>query len=131
VQATPQTVLVVDDEPAICKALTIALSREGYAAVSAVNGESAYAILRARHVDVLVLDLRISDHRGDVIYAMATAQQPHLARRTLFITGDISLRAEEIIQACQCPLLRKPFELRELIGLVQGLAEGSAESATA
>src|SRR5947208_652486 len=64
-------VLVVDDEPSICKALTMALDRAGYAAVSAQSGESALAILRDEHIDVMLIDLRIPDMRGDVVFEVA------------------------------------------------------------
>ncbi len=115
-------VLVVDDEPAICKALTMALSRAGFDAVAAQTGESALAILRSERVDVLVLDLRIPDTRGDVIFELAAAIHPHLRTQTLFLTGDISERALRLIAACKCPSLRKPFELRELTDAVAALA---------
>ena len=115
-------VLVVDDEPAICKALTMALSRAGFDAVSAQTGEAALAILRSERVDVLVLDLRIPDTRGDVIFELAAATHPHLRTQTLFLTGDISERALRLIAACKCPSLRKPFELRELTEAVAALA---------
>lgn len=115
-------VLVVDDEPAICKALTMALSRAGFDAVAAQTGESALAILRSERVDVLVLDLRIPDTRGDVIFELAAAIHPHLRTQTLFLTGDISERALRLIAACKCPSLRKPFELRELTDAVSALA---------
>jgi DNA-binding response OmpR family regulator len=115
-------VLVVDDEPAICKALTMALTRAGYDSLAAQTGESALAILRSERVDVLVLDLRIPDTRGDVIFELAAAIQPHLRTQTLFLTGDISERALRLIAACKCPSLRKPFELRELTDAVAALA---------
>jgi DNA-binding response OmpR family regulator len=120
-------VLVVDDEPAICKALTMALSRAGFEAVAAQTGESALAILRAERVDVLVLDLRIPDTRGDVIFELAAAIHPHLRTQTLFLTGDISERALRLIAACKCPSLRKPFELRELTDAVAALAPMARE----
>lgn len=114
-------VLVVDDEPAICKALTMALVRAGFDALAAQTGESALAILRSERIDVLVVDLRIPDTRGDVIFELAAAIQPHLRTQTLFLTGDISERALRLIAACKCPSLRKPFELRELIDAVSAL----------
>jgi DNA-binding response OmpR family regulator len=115
-------VLVVDDEPAICKALTMALTRSGFEALAAQTGESALAILRSERVDVLVLDLRIPDTRGDVIFELAAAIHPHLRTQTLFLTGDISERALRLIAACKCPSLRKPFELREFTDAVAALA---------
>jgi len=113
-------VLLVDDEPAICKALSIALTRAGFDVSTALSGEAAMEIVRREHMDVMVVDLRIPDMRGDTLFELAAATQPHLRRRTLFTTGDITERAQELIEACACPLLRKPFDLKELVDWVRG-----------
>ena len=115
-------VLIVDDEPAICKALKIALERAGYEAIAALSGDSALTVLSLEPVDVLLLDLRIPDTRGDVVFELAAATHPHLRHQTLFMTGDISDRAHKLIQSCKCPVIRKPFELREMIAAVDALA---------
>jgi len=114
-------VLLVDDEPAICKALALALSRAGFRVSTALSGETAMSIVRGEHVDVLIVDLRIPDMRGDALFELAAAIQPHLRSRTLFTTGDITERAQELIEACRCPLLRKPFDLKDLIDWVRGV----------
>ena len=115
-------VLVVDDEPAICRALTIALDRAGFDALSAQSGDGALALLSSEHVDVMVIDLRIPDTRGDVVFELAAATHPHLRHQTVFMTGDISERAHKLIVSCRCPSIRKPFELKELIAAVNKLA---------
>jgi len=112
-------VLLVDDEPAIVKALAQALTRSGFRTSTALSSETAMQIVRGEHVDVLVLDLRIGDLRGDALFELAAAIQPHLRTRTLFTTGDITERAQELIEACRCPLLRKPFDLKDLIEWVR------------
>lgn len=114
-------VLIVDDEPAICRALTIALTRADFDVVSAPSGDAALSVLSSQHIDVMVIDLRIPDTRGDVVFELAAATQPHLRHQTLFMTGDISERAYKLILSCKCPSVRKPFELKELIGAVQAL----------
>ena len=114
-------VLVVDDEPAICKALTIALERAGYEALSAQSGDSALALLTNEHVDVLLIDLRIPDTRGDVVFELAAATHPHLRHQTLFMTGDISERASRLVASCKCPMIKKPFELRDMLNAVEAL----------
>ena len=98
-------VLVVDDEPSICKALEIALKRSGYDVMTVESGETATTVLRAEHFDVMLVDLRIPDMRGDTIFEFAAATQPHLRTATLFMTGDITERAQKLIGACRCPTL--------------------------
>ena len=122
-------VLVVDDEPAICKALVIALDRAGYDAVAAHGGEEAHAILGRRPVDVMVLDLRMPDLRGDVVYHLATSLQPALTARTVFTTGDHTVKAAALIDECHCPLVRKPFELNDIIAAVRALTPAMSQTA--
>jgi DNA-binding response OmpR family regulator len=110
-------VLIVDDEP-----LKVALDRAGYDAIAAQSGDSALTVLSLEPVDVLLLDLRIPDTRGDVVFELAAATHPHLRHQTLFMTGDISDRALKLVQSCKCPVIRKPFELRELIAMIETLA---------
>ena len=114
-------VLVVDDEPSICRALALALRRNGYEALTAQSGDGALALLRRERVDVLLLDFRIPDLRGDALYELAASMQPHLRRATLFVTGDISERAQGLIEACGCPFVRKPFDLADVFGAIAAL----------
>jgi DNA-binding NtrC family response regulator len=115
-------VLVVDDEPSICKALSMALTRTGYEAIVAQSGEAALATIRSEHVDVMLIDFRIPDMRGDVIFEVAAGHQPHLRYQTLFMTGDITDRAHGLIAACKCHFLRKPFDLRDMFDAIAALA---------
>lgn len=117
----PIRVLVVDDEPSICRALAIALRRAGCEPITAESADAALAILRAQRVDALVLDLRIPDMRGDAVFHLATAIQPHLKRQTMFVTGDVTERADTLIRACGAPYVRKPFTLSDVTDTVQAL----------
>lgn len=108
-------ILIVDDEPTILRALQIAMTRAGYAVEIRESGESALELLRRERVDALLVDLRIPDLRGDVLFELAAALQPHLRTQTLFVTGDQSARGVELLEACGCPVLPKPFDLKELI----------------
>jgi DNA-binding NtrC family response regulator len=112
-------VLVVDDEPSICRALTIAFTRSGYDVRAVESGEVALSLLRTEHFDFLVVDLRVPDIRGDVLFELAASLQPQLRTCTVFTTGDASDFALDLIGACECDLVAKPFDLSELLGLVE------------
>lgn len=122
-------VLVVDDEPTLCKALTMSLSRSGYDVVDAQTGEAALGIVRSEHIDVLLVDLRIHDVRGDVIFEVAAGHQPHLRYQTLFMTGDITERAQKLIAACKCHYLKKPFDLQDMHHAIAALAPNTQDAA--
>jgi two-component system, OmpR family, KDP operon response regulator KdpE len=59
-----QSILVVDDEPAILRALTSALTARGYAVRQAVTGQSAIDMVAVDPPDAIVLDLRLPDIDG-------------------------------------------------------------------
>ncbi|HEX5831126.1 MAG TPA: response regulator [Gemmatimonadaceae bacterium] len=122
----PIRVLIVDDEPSICRALSIALSRSGCRVSIATNGDEAVNWLRREPLDVLILDLRIPDLRGDAVYQLAIALQPRLRGATLFVTGDVTERAESLVQACGAAcFIRKPFELADVVNAVHALVPGT------
>lgn len=115
---TRPRVLVVDDEPSICRALTIALTRAGYNARALESAVAAEALIRTEHFDCMIIDLRIPDMRGDTLFEIAAAVQPHLRKQTILTTGDVSELAQELLDACYCPVLQKPFDLHDLLGMV-------------
>lgn len=114
-------VLIVDDEPSITRALAIACGRAGLDVLSTTSADEAHRMLQRQHVDVLIVDLRMPEMRGDVFYHLASSIQPHLRHQTLFMTGDISARAQELIAACGTPFIRKPFELADVLQAVRAL----------
>ena len=119
------SVLVVDDEDGVCRALDLLLHRAGYAVTTARTGSAAKALLAIRGVDCLVIDYRLPDVRGDVVFAYAIAHQPHLARATVFITGDITDRARDAIDDTGCPMVLKPFDAAVLLDrIAEQLAAG-------
>ena len=115
-------VLVVDDEAAICKAVVTYLQRAGYDAISTQSGDTAISYMQREHVDVLLVDLRIPDTRGDVVFESGAAHQPQLRHQTVFMTGDLSDRGMDLVSWCKCPLLRKPFELANMLAVVNSVA---------
>ena len=118
-------VLVVDDEPAVRRAVEATLAEDGYVVLSARSGSAAHDILASTPVDVLIVDLLIPDMRGDVIYYVATALQPHLAGATLFLTGDVTAEAAALIAACHCDSIGKPYRIDDLLRKVGTLAAQS------
>ena len=125
-------VLVVEDEAAICRAVVTYLQRAGYDVISTQSGETAIAYMKREHVDILLVDLRIPDMRGDVVFESGAAHQPQLRHQTVFMTGDLSERGLDLVTWCKCPLLHKPFELSAMLAMVNSVApmrDGGARTA--
>ncbi|MFC7494345.1 MULTISPECIES: response regulator [unclassified Nocardioides] len=62
-------VLVVDDEPALARALAINLRAHGWEVVTAADGRSALEAAASEHPDVVVLDLGLPDLDGTEVIA--------------------------------------------------------------
>ena len=62
-------VLVVDDEPALARALSINLRAHGWEVVTAADGRGALAAAAERDPDVIVLDLGLPDMDGTEVIA--------------------------------------------------------------
>lgn len=61
---TQHTVLVVDDEPFICRSLTFVLRKENYHVLEARNGEEALAAIRQHKPDLVFLDVMMPKLNG-------------------------------------------------------------------
>ena len=121
-------VLIVDDEPAICSALSHVLRRAGFDPVIARGTQEADALLDDS-LAAMLLDLRMPHMRGDVFFYLAAARFPALRRRTLFITGDISPDAERLIAHTGCGCIWKPFPNSVLVDALHALLAGQSGSA--
>ena len=117
----PLRVLVVDDEPSICQALALLFRWHGIDAVTALSAADAVRILTRMSVDVLLIDLRLRDARGDSVFRAAVGLDPSYRERTLFMTGDITAEAERIIAGTNCPYLRKPFDITLAVQAIAAL----------
>ena len=121
-------VLVVDDEPSICRALSIAFTRSGAHVRAVGTGETALWLLRTEQFDCMIVDLRVPDIRGDVLFELGASLQPQLRRNTIFTSGDASEFAQELVAACGCSLVAKPFDLGELLAVVEGMTRRAQEA---
>jgi CheY-like chemotaxis protein len=118
------SVLIVDDEQGVARGIAQLLRRRGIDAVIAETGEAAIDKLYERWFDGLLMDFHMPDIRGDALYARAIAIQPHLARRTVFLTGDVSDLVHDALTSTGSAIVRvvsKPFEIAELERVVRSV----------
>jgi DNA-binding response OmpR family regulator len=104
-------VLLVEDEATISVALGRLLDRWGFDTLAARTVAESRALLGEVNVDVVVIDFRLPDVRGDDFLLWLQREHPDLAKRSLFITGDYGEQALDAIDATGRPYLLKPFEL--------------------
>jgi DNA-binding NtrC family response regulator len=124
-KSIPLRILVVDDEPSMRNAMLLGLAWYGQRPVAVPSAEEALSVLAEQPFDVLLLDFRLRDARGDVLFRRVVDRYPFYRERTLFMTGDISTEAERAITATDCPYLRKPFDMTLAIQAIFARAERS------
>ena len=114
------SVLVVEDEAALASAVTDALRDAGYVVEHAFDGEEALARIKGQAFDAVICDLKMPRLGGKAFYRMLSAAAPALAKRVIFVTGDVAgTEAETFLEQSGCRWLAKPFRLGELLRVLR------------
>jgi two-component system NtrC family sensor kinase len=115
-----KTILVVDDEPAVASLLAEALARDGHKVDLAANGAVALRMLGARYYDLIVSDSGMPVLSGPELYREVERREPRLARRFVFVTGDIlNPRTRAFLARTGAPQLEKPFTVESVKRVVR------------
>jgi CheY-like chemotaxis protein len=105
-----QTILIVDDEPGIVRALTFLLRRDGHTVETAANGYLALAKCQEQDYDMILCDLRMPELDGPGFYRELQRRRSSLCQRILFLTGDtLAPEAQAFLDQVALPHLKKPF----------------------
>jgi len=114
----PPRILVVDDEPDICRNLSDILSDLGYHVDVAYDGASALELVRQRPYDVALLDYRMPGMDGLALYREIKKQRAGTV--SLLVTAYASpATAEEALSAGAWKVISKPVDFRKLLGFVE------------
>jgi two-component system NtrC family sensor kinase len=114
------SVLIVEDEHALAAAVAEALTDAGLRVDHAGDGQEALARVRQTDYDVVICDLKMPRIDGMTLYRAIAAATPALARRVIFVTGDVAgTDAERFLEESGCRWLAKPFRLSDLLRAVR------------
>lgn len=114
---TRKSILVVDDEVSIRKALAKALERDGYVVTAVKSVAEANAVSRDASFHMLICDLQLPDGNG--LQMVRQMKQSHPDMASIIITGHGSV--ESAIQATKEGVFHyvtKPFNVDEVLVLV-------------
>jgi signal transduction histidine kinase len=116
------SVLVVEDEAALGAAVAEALTDAGFTVDRASDGLEALERVRSTPFDLIVCDLKMPRLDGTQFYRELEVMNPALARRILFVTGDVAgTEAERFLEETGCQWLAKPFRLKDLLRVARDL----------
>jgi putative nucleotidyltransferase with HDIG domain len=114
--AEKANILVVDDELGPRESLKMVL-KPFYTIFTAENGEQALAVIKSQPIDLVTLDLKMAGSDGTEVLREIKKTKEDI--EVIIITGFGSLRtAMEGIRYCAADYILKPFDIAELISIV-------------
>ena len=110
------TVLYVDDEDAIRRAVMTWLTRKGHVVHTASSVATALVLLATEAIDGAFIDLWLGNESGLELQDWIDEHRPDFAANVVFVTGDVPTTdaAQRALGALGRPVLGKPFNLEEL-----------------
>jgi DNA-binding response OmpR family regulator len=119
-----ETLLVVENEPAVRNLVQMALERHGYMVLSAESGSEALRLAAAHQgrIDLLITDVEMPDLRGPALARRLAADRPGLG--TLFMSGFMDDAIDDA-QTLPVPVdfIQKPFSPRTLAAKVREILD--------
>lgn len=112
-------VLVADDESSLRSAIRMFLERRGHRVVDVPDAHQAWVAAQREPFDVALVDARMPGDGVRLLEQLETL--PGLAGRTALMTGDLGRTRTEQDVSTERPCLAKPFELNEMVRLLEAL----------
>ncbi len=113
------TILCVDDEVNILKALNRLLRRAGYQVLTAESGENGLEILKTESVDLIISDQRMPGMQGNEFLRLSRKICPDAVRIMLTAYADIKAATAAINQGGIFKFILKPWGDDELLEVIK------------
>jgi signal transduction histidine kinase len=110
--------LLVDDEDDFRNTLAKRLIKKGISPIQAESGEKAIAVLENKHIDVVVLDVKMPGMDG--IEVLGHVKKKYPKTEVIFLTGHAATQdGVEGIKSGAFDYLSKPIEFEHLFGKIK------------
>lgn len=114
--------LVVDDEESNAALVRRVLASAGYDVESTTLSRRALVMIERTPYDAVIADVKMPELSGQELYGRVCQIRPEMARRFIFITGDIDGEdTREFLDQSRCSYFMKPFNLERLTAAVDML----------
>jgi response regulator RpfG family c-di-GMP phosphodiesterase len=117
------TVLFVDDEPAVLRAIVRSLRDAPFEVLSAHGPAEALALLAERPIDVLVSDIDMPEMSGLDLVKLVRLEHPSTVRMLLTGAGTLGRTLEAINEGEVFRFFTKPFDVEMFRATMRGLVE--------
>ncbi len=110
-------ILIVDDDEIVVHLIKEILEREGFKTEVARDGIEGLEKIKQNEYDVIISNREMPRMRGEQLYLEVQKLSQKLAKRIIFISGDIT----DFIRSTGNRFLAKPFSHQQLIEVVKNL----------
>jgi CheY-like chemotaxis protein len=118
-----KTILVVDDDAAVCELIQEILSPYSYHVLSAQNGLEAVEKTHHHHVDLILLDIRLPYFSGFWFCDAFKHKKNTSNIPIVMISATLDEeKKQKALQMGACAVLQKPFGLNTLLEAVRQYA---------
>lgn len=119
---TTATILIVDDDPSLCRTMQMILERRGYAVETAPDGVQAVERVRAHPFDMILMDIRMP-----VLDGVQALREIKALRPDAVVTLMTGYAMEDLLQDALAEgafaVLDKPVDVEEVMSLVKRVQE--------
>lgn len=125
-------ILTIDDEPDVLSFLQLALEKNGYLALTAPNGTEGLIRAHVERPDLILLDIMMDDMDGWETLRLLKLDES--SRDVPVIVLSARAEPKDKIRALQegaIDYITKPFSMRDSLGKIRAILEGSSEGAQA
>jgi len=126
------SVLIIEDDPEVCKLLDVLLKDQGCHTATAPDGIAALDLVARgkSRPDLIVADYNLPKGLNGLQVVEKLRAQLHRRIPVIVLTGDISTTTLRDIARHDCVQLNKPVRLKELTHAIQCLLPAASRSAT-
>jgi two-component system probable response regulator PhcQ len=110
----PVTLLIVDDEPAILKALQRIVRDDGYKVLTALDAEEALRLVASESVDIVLSDMDMPGMTGLDLMVRLRRNHPSAVRLLLTGRGTLAAAVGAINDGEVYRFMTKPWDIDEL-----------------
>ena len=123
IKATKCAVLIVEDDAAIRRLVTMVLKREGYDVEVASDGMEAVRKLGLTDYDVIILDLMMPNLDGFTFLSTLAENDPERLQRVIVTSAASPAVIRERMRDAPFDVLPKPFDISKLTERVKSCIE--------
>ncbi|MCJ7792269.1 MAG: response regulator, partial [Dehalococcoidia bacterium] len=114
-KAVKAKILVVDDEQVVRDLVKRVLAGEGYEVDTVDNADDALKEIESKRYNLILLDIKMPGISGVELFGSIQKIARSLARRVVFITGDVmAADTEKFLSETKVSHIAKPFNAEQL-----------------